>query len=193
MADNNNDVNVKDSSIGKNFAGRDYIDKSLSIINNYKSHSTYLEDLYKRYEEEKTKNPEFKELCEELDYLNSLIDNEVIGLETKLENGGREKLIAYALDVKDKFHRKLMKTSQYSLIAQDINVYLLTKVRSSFMREVYLLICQDEPEEKINFLITERIIKPVQEDLGINLFRYNEDDIMGMIFFLTGNCHIKWN
>jgi len=61
------------------------------------------------------------------------------------------------------------------------------------MREIYSLICQNESEEKINLLITERIIKPVQEDLGINLFRYNEDDIMGMIFFLTGNCHIKWN
>jgi len=192
MADNN-DVNVEDTSIGGNFAGRDYQDKSLSIINNYASRSTYLEDLYKRYEEEKTKNPEFKELCEELNYLNSIIDGKVIGLETKLKDGGREKLLSYALDVKDRFHRKLMKTSQYSLIAQDINVYLLSKVKSSFMREIYLLICNDESDEKINYLITERIIKPVQQDLGINLFKYNDEDIMGMIFFLTGNCHIKWN
>ncbi len=193
MADNNNEVNIEDSNVGGNLAGRDYTDKSISVVNNYQSRSTYLEDLYKRYEQEKVSNPEFRELCEELDYLNSVIDNEVIGLEKKLENGGREKLLAYALDVKDRFHRKLMKTSQYSLIAQDINVYLLAKVRSSFMREIYTLICQNESEEKINLLITERIIKPVQEDLGINLFKYNEDDIMGMIFFLTGNCHIKWN
>ena len=192
MADNN-DVKIEDSNVGGNLAGRDYNDKSVSITNNYHSRSTYLQDLYRRYEEEKISNPEFKELCEELDYLNSVIDNEVIGLEKKLENGGREKLLDYALDVKDRFHRKLMKTSQYSLIAQDINVYLLAKVRSSFMREIYTLICQNESDEKINLLITERIIKPVQEDLGINLFRYNEDDIMGMIFFLTGNCHIKWN
>ncbi|MDO6490111.1 MULTISPECIES: ABC-three component system protein [unclassified Cellulophaga] len=193
MADNNNEVKIEDSNVGGNLAGRDYTDKSISVVNNYQSRSTYLEDLYNRYEKEKVSNPEFKELCEELDYLNSVIDNDVIGLEKKLENGGREKLLDYALDVKDRFHRKLMKTSQYSAIAQDINVFLLTKVRSSFMREIYTLICQNESEERINFLITERIIKPVQEDLGINLFRYNEDDIMGMIFFLTGNCHIKWN
>lgn len=192
MADNN-DVKIEDSKVGGNLAGRDYNDKSVSITNNYHSRSTYLQELYRRYEEEKSSNPEFKELCEELDYLNSVIDGEVIGLEKKLEDGGREKLLAYALDVKDRFHRKLMKTSQYSLIAQDINVYLLAKVRSSFMREIYTLICQNDSDEKINLLITERIIKPVQEDLGINLFRYNEDDIMGMIFFLTGNCHIKWN
>lgn len=193
MSDNNNEVKIEDSNVGGNLAGRDYTDKSISVVNNYQSRSTYLEDLYNRYEKEKVSNPEFRELCEELDYLNSVIDNDVIGLEKKLENGGREKLLDYALDVKDRFHRKLMKTSQYSLIAQDINVYLLAKVRSSFMREIYALICQNESEERINFLITERIIKPVQEDLGINLFRYNEDDIMGMIFFLTGNCHIKWN
>jgi|TARA_B110000240_G_C13368061_1_gene396963 hypothetical protein len=193
MADNNNEVKIEDSNVGGNLAGRDYTDKSISVVNNYQSRSTYLEDLYNRYEKEKVSNPEFRELCEELDYLNSVIDNDVIGLEKKLENGGREKLLDYALDVKDRFHRKLMKTSQYSAIAQDINVFLLTKVRSSFMREIYTLICQNESEERINFLITERIIKPVQEDLGINLFRYNEDDIMGMIFFLTGNCHIKWN
>jgi hypothetical protein len=193
MANNNNEVKIEDSNVGGNLAGRDYTDKSISVVNNYQSRSTYLEDLYNRYEKEKVSNPEFRELCEELDYLNSVIDNDVIGLEKKLENGGREKLLDYALDVKDRFHRKLMKTSQYSAIAQDINVFLLTKVRSSFMREIYTLICQNESEERINFLITERIIKPVQEDLGINLFRYNEDDIMGMIFFLTGNCHIKWN
>ena len=192
MADNN-DVKIEDSNVGGNLAGRDYNDKSVSITNNYHSRSTYLQELYRRYEDEKSSNPEFKELCEELDYLNSIIDGEVIGLEKKLEDGGREKLLAYAFDVKDRFHRKLMKTSQYSLIAQDINVYLLAKVRSSFMREIYTLICQNDSDEKINLLITERIIKPVQEDLGIDLFRYNEDDIMGMIFFLTGNCHIKWN
>lgn len=101
-------------------------------------------------------------------------------------------MIQYATEVKERFHKKLIKTSQYSLVAQDINVYLLTKVRRGFMMEIYTLICANESEEKINTLITERIIRPVQSDLGINLFHYNEDDIMGMIFFLTGNCHLKW-
>ena len=121
---NNSDVKVENSEVGGDFVGRD----SYKINNNYHSRSTYLQDLYRRYEEEKSSNPEFKELCEELDYLNSIIDNKVIGLEKKLEDGGRKKLLGYALDVKDRFHRKLMKTSQYSLIAQDINVYLLAKL-----------------------------------------------------------------
>lgn len=191
MNSDNTDNKLDNINIGRDYIGRD--DNSLNFIKNGNSKSTYLDDLYERFEQEKIENPEFKNLCEELDYFNSVIDGDVIGLEEKLQQGGREKILFYALDVKDKFHRKLMKTSQYSLIAQDVNVYLLSKVRSSFMREIYSLICNDESEEKINLMITERIIRPVQEDLGINLFKYNEDDIMGMIFFLTGNCHLKWN
>ena len=191
MNDNNNKNVVESTSIGRDYIGRD--DNSTNIINKLNSNSTYLNNLYERFEKEKIENPEFKELCEELDYFNSIIDGDVIGLEEKLQQGGKEKILFYALDVKDRFHRKLMKTSQYSMIAQDINVYLLTKVRSSFMREIYSLIINNASDEKINLMITERIIKPVQADLGINLFGYNEDDIMGMIFFLTGNCHLKWN
>ncbi|WP_336687832.1 ABC-three component system protein [Chryseobacterium bernardetii] len=191
MNSNNTDNKLDNTNVGRDYIGRD--DNSLNLIKSGNLKSTYLDDLYERFEREKKENSEFKELCEELDYFNSIVEGDVIGLEEKLQQGGREKILFYALDVKDKFHRKLMKTSQYSLIAQDVNVYLLSKVRSSFMREIYSLICNDESEEKINLMITERIIRPVQEDLGINLFKYNEDDIMGMIFFLTGNCHLKWN
>lgn len=191
MNDNNTKNIVESSSIGRDYIGRD--DNSINVINNVHSSSVYLNNLYERFEKEKIENPEFNVLCEELDYFNSIIAGDVIGLEEKLQQGGREKILFYALDVKERFHRKLMKTSQYSMIAQDINVYLLSKVRSSFMREIYSLILDNASDEKINLMITERIIKPVQADLGINLFRYNEDDIMGMIFFLTGNCHLKWN
>lgn len=185
-----NHISVSDSPIGGNFTGRD--DNSLNINNRYER-STYLQDLYDKFQKEKSENPELKEFCEELDYFNSIIDGNVLGLEEKLRLGGREKLLHYAFDLKDRFHRKLFKTSQYSLVAQDINVYLLTKVRRGFIMEIYTLICNNESEEKINMLIAERIIRPVQADLGINIFKYNEEDIMGMIFFLTGNCHIKWN
>ncbi len=185
-----NDVSISDSSIGGKFTGRD--DNSFNLSTSYER-SVYLQDLYDKFQEEKKTNPELKEICEELDYFNSQIENEAImGLENKLTAGNREKIIHYAKSVKEKFHKKLMKTSQYSSVAQDINVYILTKVRRGFMMEVYTLICNNESEEKINMLITERIINPVKTELGINLFKYDEDDIMGMIFFLTGNCHIKW-
>lgn len=185
-----NEVSVSGSRIGGKFTGRD--DNSISVNNLYER-SAYLQELYDKFQKEKLENEDLSEFCEELDYFNSVVDEDIIGLEAKLKNGGRDRIIHYAKEVKERFHKKLLKTSQYSLVAQDINVYLLTKVHRGFMMEIYSLICNNESEERINTLITERIIRPVQADLGINLFNYNENDIMGMIFFLTGNCHLKWN
>lgn len=184
-----NTVSLSNTSVGGKITGRD--DNSFNISTSYER-SVYLQDLYEKFQKEKESNPELREFCEELDYFNSIIDEDIIGLDEKLRISGRENLIHYAKELKEKFHKKLMKYSQYSLIAQDVNVYLLTKVRRGFMMEVYTLICNNAPEERINMLIAERIINPVKVDLGINLFRYTEEDIMGMIFFLTGNCHIKW-
>ncbi|MFT7035108.1 MAG: hypothetical protein ACI8Q1_003110 [Parvicella sp.] len=187
------DITVSNASVGGDFTGRDKIeDKSLTINTSY-GRSVYLEDLYNKFDKEKNSNPGLQELCEQLDYFNSKIEGEEIeGLEAKLTAGNRQKLIRYATRCKEKFHMKLMKTSQYSQVAQDINVHILTKVERSFVMHIYTLICNDESEEKINTLIDEKIIKPVMSDLGINLFKYDEADVMGMIYFLTGNCHIKW-
>jgi transposase-like protein len=185
-----NEIKIEGSSVGGKITGRD--DNSLNFINTLE-HSTYIQELYAKVQKEKEINPGLKKFCEDFDYYNSQIANDdIIGLENKLIAGNREKFLAYSKDVKEKFHKKLIKNSQYSTAAQDINVYILAKVRASFMMEVYTLICKNEAEEKINSLIRDRIINPVKIELGLNLFKYDEDDIMGMIFFLTGNCHLKW-
>lgn len=186
-----NEVKVSDSSIRGRFTGRD--DNSLNISNTYER-STYLHDLYEKFQKEMEADPELKAICKELDYFNSQVENdEMIGLENKLIAGAKPPMIIrYAKYTKEKFHKKLMLTSQYSVVAQDINVYILSKIHRGFMMEIYTLICSNEDESKIQAVITERIINPVKAELGLNLFKYDEDDIMGMIFFLTGNCHIKW-
>lgn len=185
-----NETNVNNSSIGRDFVGRD---NNSQTFNNVYERSNYLEELYKRFEKEKKENPELQEICEELDYYNSRFDGDIIGLEEKLIAGNREQMIFYAKSTKEQFRKKLMKTSQLSLAAQEINIHILAKVRRGFMGEIYNRICNNEPQSNIDQLITERIIKPVMAELGINIFHYNEDEVMGMIFFLTGNCHLKWN
>ena len=189
MADKNTTF-VQDTTVGGKLVGRD--DNSMNFISSYNC-CMYLEELYEKFQKEKETCPEFKEMCSELDYLNSQVENDkVIGLEEKLKAGGRERILDYAAKMKEKFHKKLMLYSQYSNAAQDINIYILSKVQRGFMMDVYTLICNNESESKIDAMIDEKIINPVKAELGINLFKYDEGDIMGMIFFLTGNCHIKW-
>ena len=185
-----NEISLSDTSIGGSFTGRDNYSQTFNNIN---QRSNYLDELYNKFEEEKKLNPELKEICEELDYYNSKFDGDIIGLEEKLIAGNREQMIFYATSTKEQFRKKLMKTSQLSLAAQEINIHILAKVRRGFMSEIYNRICNNEPQSNIDQLITERIINPVMVELGINIFHYNEDEVMGMIFFLTGNCHIKWN
>jgi hypothetical protein len=177
----------------KNIVGRDSFDNSLSIINQHES-SSYIKDLYEKFEVERNSDPELKDLCEELSILNTQVQNEeVVGLENKLKAGGQiDYYITYATELKDKFYRKLMINAQYSLAAQEINTHLLTKVKRTFRMEIFPLLCNKEPLSFIEQVITERIIIPVRTELGLNLFKYTDEDISGMIFFLTGTCHLKW-
>lgn len=185
-----NQVDVKDTHVGGDLTGRD---KIVIDFSTKQAQSAYLKSLYEKFEKEKQDNPDFKEICEDLNYFTTQNGKEeVIGLKGKLEAGQRQELIKYATEVKERFHKKLITTSQYSLVAQDINVHILAKVKTVFVMEVYSMIIQGQSPNVINLLIRERIINPVMDELGINIFKYTEEDIMGMIFFLTGNCHIKW-
>jgi hypothetical protein len=187
---NENRVEVQQAQVRGDFTGRD---KTVFDFSTKQAQTAYLKDLYEKFEKGKQENPEFREICEELNYyITQNGEEKIIGLENKLVAGNRQGLVRYATEVKEKFHKKLMKVSQYSLVAQDINVYILAKVRTAFVMEVYSLILEGKPQDTVNMLIRERIINPVMAELGINVFKYTEDDIMGMIFFLTGNCHIKW-
>jgi hypothetical protein len=185
----NNETSIQDSSIDGKVVGRD--DYSLTINTSYEQRSKYLEDLYEKAQREISENKELREFCEDFDYINS--GKDVIGLEEKLKNGNRENLIDWAKETKEMFHKKLFKSAQLSFSAQQINAYILSNIKRTFIEEVYVLICNNTPQEQINMVITERIIKPIKAELGINLFQYNDADIQGMIYFLTGNCHIKWN
>jgi hypothetical protein len=182
-----NKIEVANSDIGGNFTGRDSLN-----FNNIFRESEYLSDLYVKYQTEAETNPGLKAICEELNYYTSQADGDVKGLETKLTEGNRSNIIWYAKRVKERFHKKLILNSQFSVISQDIHVFILASVCSHYMLEVYEKVCEETDPTVINVLINERIIKPIEAELGRNLFKYTKEDILGMLYFLTGNCHIKW-
>jgi hypothetical protein len=179
-------VEITNNQAG-NIAGRDI------VINNNQNKSEYLQCLYDKFREEQKNNPAFSEIIEELNYYNSAGPLEMVGLDKKLENGNRSDVIWYAKEIKEKFHKKLHRTSQFSETTQKINVYLLAAVRTCFMQEVYPLILASENRVVVDSAINERIIAPLVNDLGENLLGYDKEDIQGMLYFLTGNCHLKWN
>lgn len=182
-------LNIQNSDIEGDVAGRD-IDKSRHI-HFVGSKSSYMKVLLEKFKAEESKNTKLKGFIDDLDYYYNRRQDDVIGLEEKLKEGKREELISFALDFKDRFHRKLFQY-QFSESGQKILLHLLAEVQSRFINEVYPLICAGEEFTLVNSAITERVIEPVKAELDENLLGITAQHINGMLYFLTGNCHLKW-
>lgn len=184
-------VNVTRSTVHGDVAGRDMI----STINNEYVFSgkkgDYMKSLLHKFKTGSASSEQMQDFIEDLDYYNNKRVDDVVGLEAKLEAGNRKHFLWVAANFKDRFH-KLMYKYQFSEAAQKILLHLLAEVESRFLTEVYPMICNNEPEEKINMIITERLVGPVKDELDENLLGITANHIHGMVYFLTGNCHIKW-
>lgn len=186
----NDGVRVTNSEVGGHVAGGDVHDNRTNMTF-AGSKGVYMKSLLDRYKKDCEGSREKLEFIEDLDYYNNRREGDVIGLEEKLALAEREDIFWYANDAKDRFQRFLFK-NQFSEAAQQIFVHLLTEIQSRFLHEIYPLICKGESSEKISILITERLIKPVRDELGENYLSITTLHINGMLYFLTGNCHLKW-
>lgn len=189
-----NEVEQKNNTVQNgDLAGRDINKPTYNIGRVSFGGQSQLEILYTRLEKEKNESEVFCEIVEELLHFKNYAKNsEVIGIEKKLEKGKRLKYLNFAERTKEKFAKKLLQ-NEHSETAQLIYAFLLAKVYTSFENNIYPRLAEGHPDIFINELISEHIVKPLEDILGENLLRIYENEIYGMIYFLTGNCHIKWN
>lgn len=127
-----------------------------------------------------------------------LTKQDSIGLEQKLLDGCfTNKEILRASRRKESFHMKLTK-SQYFESANWINTQLFAKIITDFENHVERpLIDKGADKDEILDAVLAKIVTPILElinnegadDLVMN---YTPEDIYGMIYFLTGKCHINW-
>lgn len=192
--DNTNKVTQSDNTVENgDLAGRDVNKQTINIGRMSFGGKSQLQILYDKLEEEKKNTIGIAEMIEELQHFKSYAKNEeVIGLEKKLENGNRLKYLNFAERSKEKFSKKLLK-NEHSETAQEIYAFLLAKVYRRYEDHIYPRLSEGHSEGFINQLVDEFIINPMEDLLGENLLRLYEDEISGMIYFLMGNCHIKWN
>lgn len=115
---------------------------------------------------------------------------EIIGLENKLTQGDRSDLIDDALEAKNFFERRLSKDTM-SNIEQEVFAQCLTTIKSAFT-----IIKSNIDEGKINSeidtLIYEKITEPIHKALSHYDTKLNQMHVRGMLFFLTGKCHLIW-
>lgn len=173
--------------VGRDQAGRDI------IHNIYNSNAPLLSGLIKKYELERQENILFNSMVEKLEHFSVNIDSEFVGLEKKLYAGSFGDYYNHANVLKEYFTKRLIKLQLYES-AQKILVFILADIFSRYHNNVYPLILKDSPQEDVFKAIQDEIIDPVTrkfEGCLVSLEIY-ADEINGALFFLTGNCHLKW-
>lgn len=189
--DLNNTKQENINSGGGDVTGRDKIDNSIKVINNLNPASDYMQDLIKKFKDDENNNYRISEIIDNLNHYSLSIDDDTVyDLEYKLKAGNRENEYKRAALLKERISKKI-KLNEHSEAAQEIYAYLLSQICSDFHLHVYPLI-NSQSTVQVNLILDEKVIKPALSILGENVLRILKDDINGMIYFLTGNCHIKW-
>jgi hypothetical protein len=125
-------------------------------------------------------------------YLDRMAIPDIRGLAAKLQDSGRTDLVAHAEALKEKATKKILKY-QTSTSAQEILVWALAEMYGRFLLKVIPAIEAGKSREEIDALVHDGVIDPVLSGLGENVLSLYRDEVLGLMFFLAGNCHIQWN
>lgn len=130
--------------------------------------------------------------CDELNhYLSLQPEIDIRGLDAKLIESNRSDLLFIAKQMKEKATKTIMRR-QTSRTAQRIFVIILDQIHFDFILKVTPLIQEGQDRVVVDKKIAE-IINEIYESLGDNLLELSTKDILGLLFFLGGNCHIRWD
>lgn len=166
-------------------------DQNNYITNIVRSSNRTLNRLYQKLSQE-DKLIGKQDFCDKLKhYLATDTNPDIRDLEAKLTDADRADLIYFATDLKEKACKAIMKC-QSSITAQEIYALILDKIHTDFMLKITPLIQGDEDRIVVDDKIA-LVLENISEMLGDNLLELSEKDLLGLLYFLGGNCHIRWD
>lgn len=143
-------------------------------------------------ESEKENNEDFNHYLEVLFHFINPRKGEQKDLKMKLEESGRAYLVEDAELLKERFTKIIMRSS-FSETAQFAYAQILSKIRTAFMTLVMPMIKQKGISIKeVEEVVFHSIIEQIHFEIGGTSYAHTTEDIRGMLYFLTGNCHIEW-
>jgi hypothetical protein len=116
----------------------------------------------------------------------------VRGLENKLSASGRGDLVAEASELKQRAAKLIMRW-QTSPVTQDIITHVLAKIHQAFIFYVRPAVEAGASRREVDQLIADKVIEPTSSMLGDNDLGITMIDIAGLLFYLGGNCHVRWD
>jgi hypothetical protein len=164
--------------------------------NIYFAPKTKLAKMFEKLQQEVASNERFEKIMEALKYYHTKLDGSK-DMATKLQDGGfNDDEITTATRRKEKYAKRL-EQNKFFEYAQKIDYHIFGEIINDFETYVQPLINNNAPKDEIKKAVTETVINPIikllnEEGEDDDFLNYNKEDILGMIYYLTGRCHINW-
>lgn len=176
----------------------DSFNPAATTVNNnhyHSSNSSRLASDFERLRQEILKGVK-QETIEELKYYITKLPGSR-SAEEKLSDGGfKTSSIREAIRLKDLYARRATMYQDYPS-AQQINLDLFSRIRHEFDDTIFPIIEDGAGFSTVMQQIRTKIVNPIMQLLNENgaydeHLHYSEDHIYGMIYYLTGMCHLNW-
>ena len=161
----------------------------------YLSKKSRFSKRFEKLNQEVASDIRYEGVMEDFKYYITKLDG--VDMPTKLVDGGfNENEIIEATRRKEKYAKKL-EINRFFESAQWIDSQLFAKIKIDFEAYVEPLFNNGAEKDVILKTVVERVITPVLELINIEgendgVLNYNAEDIFGMVYYLTGKCHINW-
>lgn len=186
-----------------NSAGGHIAAGDVSVVNvngQYNVYSPHVGDtalgrLYKKLREDVQGDQELSEYIDQLRiFTRSVEDEDIVGLDGKLKAAGREDQLDMAMAMKEMIYGQL-RQNMFSRTFQTIFATLMGKIYEEFHTWVGPAISKGAPREEIDRLVNVYVVKPIVAELEMCTAYEGvaTTEVRGMIYFLTGNCHLRWH
>jgi hypothetical protein len=184
---------------GQNITNSAAIDKQVNVNqlngNIDFSQISRLGQKFKRLKEEVEKEVVLSDFIDDFKRYNTKLDGK--SMPDKLADGGFSEMeIIRATKRKHMYSKKLEKNKLYET-AQLIDMELFSLINLYFETYIEPLIESGTEKVAIKQAVMEKIVQPIfalinQDGRDDTFLNYTVEEIYGMIFFLTGKCHLNW-
>lgn len=150
---------------------------------------------FEKLQNEVKNDERYETFIDDFNNYNTIQDG--IGLEQKLIDANfNNKDILRALRFKEKYSKRVVIGEMYQA-QQEIDVEIFSIIDNNFNTYVFQKIEQNCLKSEILECLLEKVVQPIldilnREGEADNYLNYNANDIYGMIYFLTGKCHLNW-
>lgn len=115
----------------------------------------------------------------------------IVGLENKLISASRHDEINYALAQKERFAMFMTEWSFFET-AQKIIALALASIEYEYSLHIIPHVAS-LTKQQVDLLIHDRVVIPLFNDIGVDIFDMDQNLIMGMVYWLADQCYIRWH